>query len=59
MQTFMTMSNFSSGEYALVGFAGFWGLVGLGIISTAAYFWLKERRKTPVQQLGPRRRRRI
>jgi hypothetical protein len=41
---FMTMSDFSPGEYALVGFAGFWGLVGLGIISIAAYFWLKERR---------------
>jgi len=59
MPMFMTMSDFSPGEYALVGFAGFWGLVGLGIISTAAYFWLKERRTTPVQQLGSRRRRRI
>ena len=53
----MAMSNFTLGEYALVGFASFWGLVGLGIISTAAYFWLKERRTTPVQQVRPRRRR--
>jgi hypothetical protein len=52
------MSNLSLGEYALVGFASFWGLIGLGIISTAAYFWLKERGTTPVQQLRPRRRRR-
>ncbi len=37
------MSNFSLGEYALVGFAGFWGVVGLGIIVTAGYFWLKQR----------------
>jgi hypothetical protein len=53
------MSNFTLGEYALVGFAGFWGLVGLGIISTAAYFWLKERRTTPAQQVRPRRRRHV
>ena len=59
MQTFMTMSNFSPGEYALVGFAGFWGLVGLGIISTAAYFWLKERHSPTPQQVRPRRRRRV
>lgn len=55
----MTMSNFSPGEYALVGFAGFWGLVGLGIISAAAYFWLKGRHSPTRQQVGPRRRRRV
>jgi len=55
MQTFMTISDFSLGEYALVGFAGFWGLVGLGIIFAAGYFWLKQRRTPPVQQEGPRR----
>jgi hypothetical protein len=37
MQAFI-MSNFSLGEYALVGFAGFWGVVGLGIIVTGGYF---------------------
>ena len=52
----MIMNNFLPGEYALVGFAGFWGLVGLGIIAIAAYFWLKKRRTTPVQQLESRRR---
>ena len=52
----MIMNNFLPGEYALVGFAGFWGLVGLGIIAIAAYFWLKKRRTTPVRQLESRRR---
>jgi len=59
MQPFTTMSNFSPGEVALVGFASFWGLVALGIISTAAYFWLKERRSPTPQQVRLRRRRRV
>lgn len=59
MQTFITMSNFSPGEYALVGFAGFWGLVGLGIIAAAAYFWLKERRSSTPQHVRSRRSRRV
>jgi cbb3-type cytochrome oxidase subunit 3 len=49
------MSNFSLGEYALVGFAGFWGVVGLGIIVTAGYFWLKQRNSRTAQNLASRR----
>lgn len=59
MQTFMIMGTLSPGEYALVGFASFWGLVALGIIATAAVFWLKQRRSPPLQHLRPRRRRRV
>ncbi len=50
------MSNLSPGEYALVGFAGFWGVVGLGIIVTAGYFWLKQRNSHAAQNLTSRRR---
>ena len=59
MQPFMTMSTLTPNEYVLVGFVGFWGLVGVGIISAAVYIWLKERQSAADQQLRPRRRRRF
>lgn len=59
MQPFMTMSTLTPNEYVLVGFVGFWGLVGVGIISAAVYIWLKERQSAAHQQLRPRRRRRF
>ena len=60
MQPFMTMNTLTPNEYVLVGFVGFWGLVGVGIISAAVYVWLKERQSTAHQQhLRPRRRRRL
>ena len=59
MQAFMTMSTLTPNEYVLVGFVGFWGLVGVGIISAAVYIWLKERQSAAHQQLRPRRRRRF
>ena len=59
MQPFMIMSTLTPNEYVLVGFVGFWGLVGVGIISAAVYIWLKERQSAAHQQLRPRRRRRF
>jgi len=55
----MTMSTLTPNEYVLVGFVGFWGLVGVGIISAAVYIWLKERQSAAHQHLRPRRRRRL
>ena len=51
------MAKLSLGEYALVGFASFWALVGLGIIATAAYFWLKQRYSTVPPRFRSRNRR--
>jgi|SoimicMinimDraft_11_1059739.scaffolds.fasta_scaffold18996_2 hypothetical protein len=59
MPPFMTMSTLTPNEYVLVGFVGFWGLVGVGIISAAVYIWLKERQSAAHQHLRPRRRRRL
>jgi hypothetical protein len=46
-------------DFLIMGFFGIWGLVGLGIISTAVYFWLKERHPTAQRHLKPRRSRRV
>jgi len=59
MQIITTMTDLSPGEFALVGFASFWALVGLGIITTATYFWLKERSSTVPPHFRSRRRRRV
>ena len=59
MQAILTMSTLTPNDYVLLGFVGFWGLVGVGIISAAVYVWLKDRQAAAQQHLRPRRRRRV
>ena len=51
------MSALTPNDYVLLGFVGFWGLVGLGIISAALYIWMKDRRSVAGPHPRLRRRR--
>lgn len=44
MQTIMS-EMLTSKELLIIGFFGIWGLVGLGIIAAALYFWMRDRRR--------------
>lgn len=44
-------------DFLIMGFFGIWGLVGLGIILTVLYFWMKQRPADSRPRLGPRRHR--
>lgn len=46
-------------DFLIMGFFGIWGLVGLGIIGTVLYLWMRDRHAAPETQLRPRRRRRV
>jgi hypothetical protein len=59
MQAMLTMSTLTPNDYVLLGFVGFWGLVGVGIIAAAVYIWRKDRQSAAHQNFRPRRRRRV
>ncbi|MET0918650.1 MAG: hypothetical protein ABWY07_09565 [Burkholderiales bacterium] len=51
------MTNLTPNDYVLLGFVGFWGLVGVGIIAAALYVWLQDRRDAARPHFTSRRRR--
>ena len=53
----MDMTQFTPNEYVIIGFASFWELIAVGIISAALYFWIKERRDAKRQPSRQDRRR--
>lgn len=53
----MDMTQFTPNEYVLIAFVSFWGLVAVGIISTALYVWIKDRRDAKPQPSQRSRRR--
>ena len=58
MQDIVAMSNLTPNDYVLLGFVGFWGLVGVGTIATVLILWMKDRRPTVQRTARTRRRRR-
>jgi len=44
-------------DFLIMGFFGIWGLVGLGIIFTILYIWMKQPPADTRPRLGPRHRR--
>ena len=58
MQAIMT-DLLTPKDFLIMGFFGFWGLVGLSIIGTVLYLWRKDRHTGAEPGLRLRRRRRV